>query len=282
MKFNLFSELSYEVFSTTTFIFNIQAARLSNQEIIEENLFITPTIDFVEFSINNDEARFIKLVVNQGNNFTITYKATVDLHYKIIDNTNLLKTIPVAAFSNDVIPYLFPSRHCQSDKLRKFATKEFGYLINEYDKVIAINEWIFNHTDYISGASDSGTSAIDTLIQREGVCKDFAHMGIALCRSLDIPARYITGYGYNLQPPDFHACYEAYLGGNWIFFDATKMVALNGFVKIANAKDATEVAVASFFGNTNCTYMNVQCTTTDEPFIPFIPADAKMEALSYQ
>jgi transglutaminase-like putative cysteine protease len=282
MKFNLFSELSYEVFSPATFIFNIQAARLPNQEIIKEALFITPAIEFEEFSLNNDEARFIKLAVNQGTNFTISYKATVDLQCRIIDETNLLKSIPIAALNKDVIPYLFPSRHCQSDKLRKLANKEFGHLPNEYAKVVAINEWIFNNTDYISGTTDSGTSAIDTLIQHEGVCKDFAHLGIALCRSLDIPARYITGYGYNLQPPDFHACFEAYLGGNWIFFDPTKMVALNGFVKIANAKDAAEAAVASFFGNTNCTYMNVQCSTTDESFNQFMPAVGKIEALSYQ
>jgi hypothetical protein len=282
MKFNLFSELSYEVFSPTTFIFNIQAASSHNQEIIEEELYITPTIELEKFSINNGEARFIKLTASQGTSFTITYNATVDLHFKIIEKENLLKHIPIASFNNDVITYLFPSRHCQSDKLRKFATKEFGHLTNEYAKVVAINEWIFYHTDYISGTTDSGTSAIDTLIQREGVCKDFAHLGIALCRSLDIPARYVTGYGYNLQPPDFHACFEAYIGGNWIFFDPTKMVALNGFVKIANVKDATEAAVASFFGNTNCTYMNVQCTTTDEPFNPFMPADGKLVALSYQ
>jgi transglutaminase-like putative cysteine protease len=282
MKFNLFSELSYEVFSPTTFIFNIQAARLPNQEIIEEALYISPNIEFEEFSLDNDKARFVKLAANQGPNFTITYQATVALQYKIIDEATLLQYIPIAALDNNVIPYLFPSRHCQSDKLRKLATKEFGQLPNEYAKVVAINEWIFNHTDYISGTTDSGTSALDTLIQQEGVCKDFAHLGIALCRSLDIPARYITGYAYNLNPPDFHACFEAYIGGNWIFFDPTKMVAANGFVKIANAKDATEAAVASFFGNTNCTYMNVQCTSTDEPFNPFIPAVGKIEALSYQ
>jgi len=281
MKFNVYSELAYEVFSPTTFIFNIQAARLPNQEIIEEELFINPAIEFEEFSLTNNEARFVRLTVNQGINFTITYKATIDLQYTIIDELNLLASVPIAAINYDVIPYLFPGRHCQSDKLRKLAMKEFGYLPNEYAKVIAITEWIFNTTDYISGATDSGTSAIDTLIQHEGVCKDFAHLGIALCRALDIPARYVTGYGYNLNPPDFHACFEAYIGGNWIFFDATKMVALNGFIKIANAKDATEAAVASFFGNTNCTYMNVQCTATDEPFNQFIPAVGKIEALSY-
>jgi transglutaminase-like putative cysteine protease len=282
MKFNLFSELSYEVFSPTTFIFNVQAAGSANQTIIEESIIINPAIEMEEFSLNKGEIRFIKLAVNQGIHFTITYKAEVELNYNIIEEEALLKFIPIENLNHDVLPYLFPSRHCQSDKLRKFATKEFGHLANEYAKVMAINEWIFNNTDYISGTTDSGTSAIDTLLQREGVCKDFAHLGIALCRALDIPARYITGYAYNLNPPDFHACFEAYIGGNWIFFDPTKMVALNGFVKIANAKDASEAAVASFFGNINCTYMNVQCNAANIPFTPFIAATDRLEALSYQ
>ena len=126
-----------------------------------------------------------------------------------------------------------------------------------------------------------GTSAYDTLIQREGVCKDFAHLGIAFCRALDIPARYFTAYACNLNPPDFHACFEAYIGGNWIFFDPTRSVPINGLVKIANGKDATEAAVASFFGNTNCTYMNVQCNPAEEGFIPYAATTGKAEALSY-
>ncbi|MEP7110970.1 MAG: transglutaminase family protein [Ferruginibacter sp.] len=217
MKFNIFSELSYEVFSPATFIFNIQAARSVNQIIIEESLLINPFLNPEEFNLNNSDARFLKFEVSQGISFTISYRALVDVQYRIIDETELLQSIPITALNPAVLPYLFPSRHCQSDKLRKLATKEFGNLPNEYSKVLAINDWIFNNTDYITGATDSGTSALDTLIQREGVCKDFAHLGIALCRASDIPARYFTGYAHQLNPPDFHACFEAYIGGHWIF-----------------------------------------------------------------
>ena len=282
MKFNIYSELSYEVFSPTTFIFNIQATRSASQIIIEESLLITPNLKFEEFSLNNVDARFIRLVVNQEAFFTISYKAMVDVQYRIINDATVLKPIPIVEINTEVIPYLFPSRHCQSDKLRKLAIKQFGNLQNEYAKVLAINDWIFNNTDYITGATDSGTSAYDTLIQREGVCKDFAHLGIALCRASDIPARYFTGYAYNLNPPDFHACFEAYIGGQWIFFDPTKKVPINGLVKIANSKDAGDAAVASFFGNTNCTYMNIQCNPADPRFKPFVPFPGKKKALSYQ
>lgn len=282
MKFNIFSELSYEVFSPATFIFNVLASRSANQQILEEAVLITPSINFEEFSLHHVDARFIKMEVPQGIFFTITYSAIVEVQHRLINDKDLFHSIPVIQLNNDVLPFLFASRHCQSDKLRKLATKEFGHLPTEYAKACAINEWIFNNIDYISGTTDSGTSAYDTLIQRQGVCKDFAHLGIALCRALDIPARYFTGYACDLNPPDFHACFEAYINGNWIFFDPTKLVPLNGMVKIANSMDAGDAAVASFFGNTNCTYMNIYCNPLDEDFIPILPSAENSQALSYQ
>lgn len=282
MKFKVFSELSYEVFSPTTFIFNIQAARSGSQVILEESVVSNPFLAFEEFTLPNVDARFIRMEVNQGVVFTITYNAVVDVQYQLINETHLTQQIPIVELNTEVLPFLFPSRHCQSDKLRKLATKEFGQLSSAYEKVNAINNWIFNNTDYISGATDSGTSAYDTLIQREGVCKDFAHLGIALCRALDIPARYFTGYACNLNPPDFHACFEAYIGGQWIFFDPTQLVPINGLVRIANSVDAADAAVASFFGNTSCTYMNVQCNSLENDFKPFNSNTSKIEGLSYQ
>jgi transglutaminase-like putative cysteine protease len=119
------------------------------------------------------------------------------------------------------------------------------------------------------------------LLHKAGVCKDFAHLGIALCRALDIPARYFTGYASHLNPPDFHACFEAYIGGHWIIFDPTKLAALNGLVKIANGKDASEAAVASYFGDIKCTQMDIQCHPVSTDFIPFDWETRRGEALSY-
>lgn len=282
MKFSILSELSYQTFSASTFIFNIHAARSANQVITGETLLVDPPLNFEAFELANNDARFIRLAVDQPTVFTLTYRATADVQYRIIGETELLRTIPVYGMHSEVLPYLYPSRHCQSDKLRKFCTKEFGHLPNPYAKASAISEWIFKNIDYISGTTDSGTSAYDTLIQREGVCKDFAHLGIALCRSADIPARYIAGYGYKLYPHDFHACFEAYIGGNWIFFDPTRLVPANGLVKIANSRDAADAAVANFFGNVNCTYVNVQCFAAEEEMMSFEPEDGGLQALSYQ
>jgi transglutaminase-like putative cysteine protease len=283
MRFQVFSELQYEVSIPTTFIFSIQVSRTSSQMIIEESLVTDPFFPLEEFTSANGEARFIRVQVNKKTNFKISYKAIVDLHYNVIDQKHLLSTVPVNKLDADVIPYLFPSRYCQSDKLQKLATKEFGNIENAYAKVSAINEWIFNNVEYLGGITTSSTSAHDTLTERAGVCRDFAHLGIALCRALSIPARYFTAYAYNLNPQDFHACFEAYIGGEWIFFDPTKLVPANGLVKIANGRDAADASVASIFGNTICTSLTVQCESLDKNFKPYYMYNTdNQKGLSYQ
>lgn len=258
MKFKIFSELSYEVFTLTTFFFNIQVAKCAGQHILEESLSISPDLIFSEYSLKDSDARFIKMQINYGN-FTITYQATVEVEEKLIDENTLITSLPLIKTDHEVLPYISPSRHCESDKLIHFAQKEFGHLSNDYEKANAISDWIFKTIAYRTASTNSSISACDTLISREGVCKDFAHLGIALCRAMDIPARYFSGYASNLNPPDIHACFEAYLGGQWINFDATHLSEKNGLVKISNGKDASEIAVATYYGQTNCTYMNVQC-----------------------
>ena len=132
MKFQVFSELTYEVRMPTTFIFNIQASKTSSQTVIEESLVTDPELPLEEFTSSNDEVRFVRLQVNDHLNFKITYKATVDLKYKIFNEKQLLNNVPVMKLDADVIPYLFPSRYCQSDKIQKLASKEFGNIENTY------------------------------------------------------------------------------------------------------------------------------------------------------
>ena len=113
------------------------------------------------------------------------------------------------------------------------------------------------------------TSAYDTVTQRTGVCRDFSHLGIALCRALNIPARYFSGYAYQLEPPDFHACFECFIGGSWVVFDATRLAHLNGLVRIGIGRDAADAAVASIFGSASCTRIKVDCTLGEgQKFVP--------------
>lgn len=259
MKYKIKSELVYEVYADTAFFLNIQVAKSSSQHVISELFTISNNITFNEFSLENNETRFVKFNAKQGQTIQINYQTEVEVFCKQISRNQLLQATAITDLDNEVLPFIAPSRHCESDKFFKFANKEFGYYACNFEKVIAINDWIFNNIDYTPGVTSSNTSANDTLVQREGVCKDFAHLGIALCRALDIPARYFTSYAYQLSPPDIHACFEAYIAGEWIVFDPTKLAPLNGLVKIANGKDATEAPVASFYGNTYCTQMNIEC-----------------------
>lgn len=279
MRFKVSSFLSYEVFSTTTFIFNIQVANSATQLIISESLTVIPEIKYEEFVLQNSATRFIKMEVEKGTNFSISYEAEVDVLHELITDEKLLGSIPIIDLDNEVLPFISPSRYCESDKLLDFAHEQFGHLPNEFTKIKAINEWVFKSIAYKAGTSDSSRSANDVLALKEGVCKDFAHLAIALCRALDIPARYFTGYAYALDPPDFHACFEAYVGGKWLFFDPTQLSISNGLVKIANAKDASEVAVASFFGEVNCTFMKIECYPVTTDLIPL--ATKENEAVSY-
>ena len=278
MQFKVFSELEYQVFIPSIFIFNIEVAKTANQTILQETLTIDTNFKLEAFNSQNG-TRFLRLQVEKPTNFKIAYSATVESNYRIIKEYANEKTL--LQLDAEIIPYLFPSRYCQSDKLQRLAAKEFGNIEGTYAKVTAITDWIFNNVEYLSGSTNSSTSALDTISERAGVCRDFAHLGIALCRALSIPARYFTGYAFKLNPQDFHACFEAYIGGNWLFFDATRLIPISGLVKIANGRDAADAAVASIFGYTFCNYINVGCEAVTDGFKPFNYWENKNEALSY-
>lgn len=281
MKLEVSAELKYIVTSPGTLILNIHALRTKKQTVLEEVLLIEPYLKAEELTFNQGENRLIRFEVLQEGEVSISYKALVDNYYKEIDHTNQ-STVSVAQLDTAVFPYLYPSRYCQSDKLFRFANNKFGNIENPFLKVLAITDWIYNNVEYLSGSTNSQTSAYDTVTELAGVCRDFAHLGIALCRALTIPARYFTGYAYQLEPQDFHACFEAYLGNEWVLFDATRLVPLNGMVKIATGRDAADSSVANLFGNISFQSFTVSCNIKEDNFKPFFYDRAKLTGLSYQ
>ncbi|MDI9363964.1 MAG: transglutaminase family protein [Flavobacterium sp.] len=281
MTFKVFSELSYQVYMPTTFLFNIEAAQTNWQTIIKEQL-TTNIACPLEALVSPLGTRFIRTTINEPTDFIITYSATVTTHHQLIYEQLADTFTALSNIQPDVLPYLFSSRYCQSDKLQRFASQMFGNLVGDYAKVAAICDWIYSNIEYLLGSSKSYTSAVDTMSERAGVCRDFAHLGIALCRASGIPAKYFTGYAYQLQPADFHACFEAYINGVWLFFDATRMIPTNGLVKIANGLDAADTAVTNIFGSTFCNYITVSCNLVEDAiFKPFNAWENKEVALSY-
>jgi len=144
--------------------------------------------------------------------------------------------------------------------LLRFVNRTFGTLSPGFERVTGICNWIYDHLTYLAGSTDSSTTAVDVLVQAAGVCRDYAHLGIALCRALGIPARYVSGYAVGLDPPDFHGFFEAYLDGRWYLFDATRMAPIDKLVRIAAGRDAADAPFATFVGSATLTSMVVSAT----------------------
>jgi transglutaminase-like putative cysteine protease len=256
MKFKVGCELDYNVLSDSTIILNISAKENEAQQILDQKLDLNSDYELDKYIVPDTKNTYLRLIAPEGR-LTISYQAIVDVRRSDEDNLSNILEIPPADIPLDIIHYLYPSRYCQSDRLMKLAQDEFGDCQPGYARVQAICDWIYHQVSYISGSSDAHTSAYDTVIERAGVCRDFAHLGIAFCRALNIPARIISAYAWQLEPPDFHACFEAYLGNQWYLFDATRLAPTQSLVKIATGRDAADIAFATVFGAVELNNMDV-------------------------
>jgi len=164
---------------------------------------------------------------------------------------------PVAKLPDSALQYLLPSRYCPSDTLESRAWEIVGNAAPGYGQVEAIRAWIQARIQYRHGSSDASTDAADTLDRRSGVCRDFAHVGMSLCRALVIPARMVVGYLHRLEPMDLHAWFEAFVGGRWYTFDATQTRPRGGRVVLAYGRDAADVAFISNYAPLETVAMHV-------------------------
>ena len=166
--------------------------------------------------------------------------------------------LPVDMLPDDTLMYLLQSRYCPSDKMDERARGIVQGVAPGYMQVERIRQWIHSNLEYRYGVSNETTCALDTLRDGAGVCRDFAHVGVALCRSLLIPARVVVGYLYELDPMDMHAWFEAFLGGRWYTFDATQAEPRGGRIVVAHGRDIADVAFMSNYGELEIVEMDVQ------------------------
>jgi transglutaminase-like putative cysteine protease len=258
MKLKIACDLQYEVKFPSTLILNVHAQHTPAQTILDERVVIEPELRSEVLTPTGSENRFLRIETGKKKQLSIRYRATVDCNYDLLAKDQL-HSVPVAQIDADAIQYMFPSRYCQSDRLSRLAWDLFGHIKHPYERVMAVVDWIHDNVEYVRGSTNSQTSAFDTVTQRAGVCRDFAHLGIALCRALNIPARYFAGYAYELDPPDMHACFECYIEHRWLVFDATRLAHLNALVRVGTGRDAADAAVASIFGSARCVAMKVSC-----------------------
>lgn len=239
-------DLTYDVHEPTTFLFNLSVAMTDSQRILDEQLTCTPQVPLQAFQIGFAQNRVQRLRLLPCE-FRLQYSAIARLapqqHSSWELNEQAFPDLPP-----EVLPYLNPSRFCESDILGNFAMREFGSLPHGYSRIHQICDWIHREIRYEGGSTTAQTTARDVFIQRSGVCRDFAHLAISFCRALGIPARYVSGYAVDLFPQDFHGFFEVYLGSRWYLFDATKLAPLSGLVRIASGHDAADVPFATYIG----------------------------------
>jgi transglutaminase-like putative cysteine protease len=262
VRLELSTQLSYEVIDAgCDFIFNIHAAQTPRQTVVHESLQLSQNLPVNYYTDPATQNRFLRVRASAGP-LMLNYSAVLDITHFEARPQDLVE-LSAQALPGAVLTYLSPSRYCQSDRLMTLASNEFGQLTMGYSRAQAICDWVQRHVSFQGNTSNSNTSAIDTLIERVGVCRDFAHLMIALCRAVNIPARMASGMDYGadpaLGPPDFHAYVEVYLSdstsdgvsGRWFMFDPSGTAIPMGFVRFCTGRDAADIAFATIFGRVN-------------------------------
>jgi transglutaminase-like putative cysteine protease len=233
------------------FILNIESAQTQLQRVKNECLFTNQNLVIEHYDQPSTSNRFLRFQALPGN-LQIRYESMVEVTHSLTDPWTIPE-VEIKDLPSKVLTFLYPSRYCQSDRLTEMAIQLFGGLAKGYARVEAIQAWIRRQVVFQMKSSNSMTSALETISLGAGVCRDFAHLMIGLCRAINIPARYTTGIDYGadptLGPTDFHAYVEVYLGGRWYIFDPSGISIPMGLIRIGTGRDAADVSFATIFGD---------------------------------
>lgn len=254
MKLFAGCELAYDVPAPAPVVLMLRPRSGAGQWIISEQYEIDPNVPVVEYT--DTYGNLCQRLVAPAGPFKIQISLTAETA-DFIDVAPGAPFVPVQELPDDTLQFLLPSRYCQSDRLGPLALDVTVGALPGYDQVEAIRSWIQTHITYQYGTSDATTSAVDTAEKRMGVCRDFAHLGMALCRSLNIPARMVVGYLHQLDPMDLHAWFEAFVDGRWYTFDATQKEPRGNRIVVAYGRDAADVALATQYGPMTLNTMKV-------------------------
>lgn len=245
MRLEAGCELVFEATALTPLILMLRPRSGAGQWVLREEYTLEPVTPVVEYTDSYGNL-CQRLVAPQGH-FRVYTTASVETA-DTIDVEPTAPYVPVQDLPETVLQFLLPSRYCEADRLGVLANHIVGDQAPGYEQVETIRRWIQTNVSYQYGTSDVSTSAVDIADKKMGVCRDFAHLGIALCRSFSIPARMVVGYLYQLDPMDLHAWFEAYIGGRWFTFDATQAMPRGNRIAIAYGRDAADVALATQYG----------------------------------
>lgn len=229
MQHTVSSHLDLDLKGHTDMVFSIAVAESAH--IVEESIAFVLDGEPLDFTVITDRhgTRLHRLAAG-GGTMVVDYRAVVAGH-----------TDPMPIDELDPVIYLRPSRYCESDSLTPTARSEFAGL-SGHELLSAVTLWVWNKLRYVPGSSLVTDGAARTLMARRGVCRDYAHLVIALLRALDVPARMAAVYAPGLSPMDFHAVAEAYIDGEWWVVDATRLAPRQSMLRISTGRDAADIA----------------------------------------
>lgn len=255
--------LLFELSEPTDTMLQFEAAAIPEQQIISTQTTMGAALHCARVAAQDTIGE--RLMLRIEGKQAIDYDAVVRVDRKLPDISSLPAMMP-HELPGEAIQYLLDSRYCLADKFRSFVDSEFDGLQGGA-QIAAMRDWIENHFVYTPGSSNGDTTALDTFIERRGVCRDYAHVMVTLARAAGIPSRYCSVYAPGVEPPDFHAVAEVFLadpdgpGGTWQLVDATGMADAAETVKIGVGRDAADVSFMTTFGMADLTYKDVQVLT---------------------
>jgi len=238
-------DITFDVIIPTPFILMLRPRCSARQWVARESYTFKPSVPVVEFT--DGYGNLCQRIIAPPGEFSIRTSAD-------IMTTDTIEVSPGAPYDevqhlpDAVLTYLLPTRYCESDRFIDLGREIVAGVKSGYDQVAAIETWIRHSIRFNPDSPHYQLSAVEVNERREGVCRELAHLGIALCRGLCIPARMVVGYLHGLKPMDFHAWFEAYVGGRWYTFDPTQPNPTGGRVLMAYGRDAADVAIFNQFG----------------------------------
>ncbi len=265
--------LTYQTIHPAPILLLVRPMLESQQVIVQELLTFPAKNGAEEFQDTHGNSSY-RWVLQPGET-TIEHEALVEVSSKPDDFNQKSYSVPVENIPSPILRYTLPSRYCDSDKMLLFAINQFGFLANGRDRVIAICNWVQSNIRYVTCSGRPDLSASEVMARGYGVCRDFAHVAIALCRALNLPTRYVTGHLPDIgcfdpgSAMDFHAYFEVYLEHQWCTFDARFNTPRIGRVKIAHGLDAVDTAFSTTYGEAHLTSFYVWAYQVD-PSVVFL------------
>ncbi len=238
-------EIEFFIEIPTPLILMLRPRSGAQQWIAREEYLLYPSVPVFEFT--DDYGNLCQRLVAPPGEFKLSTSARI-MTADSIDQAPGGAFVDVQNLPDYVLKYLLPSRYCESDRFGDMAAEITANQQPGYDQVAQIERWLHTSIGFQPGSSFSALSAIEVNQNQSGVCRDLSHLGIALCRSLSIPARMVVGYLYDLEPMELHAWFEAYVADRWFTFDATQSSKKGGYVAIGYGRDAADVAIYNQFG----------------------------------